>query len=73
MELVDDKGEGNITLSDPPQDGRADTEPKLSRKILNMSLNLSDDTLEGCAALQTSILNAERIPEDGELCDDIII
>ena len=32
LELVDDKGEGNITLPDPPQDGRADTEPNVEQE-----------------------------------------
>ena len=41
------------------------------RKIRTKSQNLSEDTQEGYAAIQSTIPNAGRIPGEGELCYDI--
>ena len=43
------------------------------RMIRTKSHNLSEDTREGYAALQSTIPNAGHIPEEGELCYDNII
>ena len=73
LELVDDKGEGNVTLPDPPQDG-ADHELNVEQEDPQHEPELvTIDILKGCANLRTSIPNAGRIPEEGELCDDINI